>query len=872
MSIAFKCTNCGRGLRANPEMAGKRTKCPGCATILTIPAGGDAAPAPAPAPKPAAKPAAPAPAPAPAAAPAAMVTCDCGAKIRTKPEWAGKTIKCPKCENRIKVPGAAPAPAPAPTRKPAPPPPAEDDPFGGGFGGPTDDPFAGGNENFSSEPFGGGENFGDGGESEEMPVTKPARRSSKSAPPAKKKGGGGRVILYSLLLLVLLGGAGFAAWAFYFNEPAKVIAPAHPIAKGGGKVIDDEDDGDKMPTPPAKVDDKDKKPVDPIPEEKDPPKVDVPKKDPNDPPAVAGKSVFDLVSGDSFAFVSVKPQALFKTDLGKKMLGSIEEGPGAKDYKEFVEKFGVSVGDLEHALLIMPTMPAPDGANAIPGVFIIATTKAIDNAGFKAAADAKMLQLKTLPEGPSYYLVANADGPEQIAVVQVDAKTVVVGKEAQFLEFMTAMSTAAEKGPKQGPLSAHLKAASVSKQLVNVGFQAPKETLGMILEGAPPGEKKDLTAIAEFKTGLLTLNADQTVKLVAKLQYDSPAKAVDAKNSIAALLAKANEHLPEMKPFAPKEFAAAIDIGEAVLKTIMPTADGNDVEVPVEVKMSLDEASKFIADLVGKWQSAPKKALAPGNLQYLALAMHSYHDNYRRLPDAQFKKGLSWRVAVLPYVEQLNLYKQFNLEEPWDSDHNKKLLEAMPKVFEHPDRPAPPGHTYFRVFAGPSGATIYDAEGKTKLSLGRIADGTTNTFLIVEGETAVPWTKFDELIFTPEGPLPKLGQANRFFGTMADGSVFFFNDVRPDVLKALITTNGGEPLGLAEAIPGYGGAKTPTVRKGEILEKKLENKLPFDEPKLEPEKKNDFKLPLDEKKSSRLEIVAPRHEFAARIERRLMRA
>src|SRR5262245_42091929 len=115
MSIAFKCTSCGRGLRANPEMVGKRTKCPGCGTILTIP--GAEAPA-------SAKPAAAKTSP--AAAAGAVVACEsCGTKIRAKPEWAGKAIKCPNCQGRIKVPGAvtaAPSPIKAAAKKPAPPP------------------------------------------------------------------------------------------------------------------------------------------------------------------------------------------------------------------------------------------------------------------------------------------------------------------------------------------------------------------------------------------------------------------------------------------------------------------------------------------------------------------------------------------------------------------------------------------------------------------------------------------------------------------------------------------------------------------------------------------------------------------------------
>ncbi|HEY7310342.1 MAG TPA: sigma-70 family RNA polymerase sigma factor [Gemmataceae bacterium] len=96
------------------------------------------------------------------------------------------------------------------------------------------------------------------------------------------------------------------------------------------------------------------------------------------------------------------------------------------------------------------------------------------------------------------------------------------------------------------------------------------------------------------------------------------------------------------------------------------------------------------------------------NLKQLALAMHNYNDTYGRLPlaattDKKGKALLSWRVALLPYLEEQELYKQFKLDEPWDSPHNKKLLSKMPAIY------APPGvktrqlySTFYQVFVSTS--------------------------------------------------------------------------------------------------------------------------------------------------------------------------
>jgi DNA-directed RNA polymerase subunit RPC12/RpoP len=202
MSIAFKCTTCGRGLRANPDMVGKRTKCPGCATVLTIP--GPEAPAPAAAPAKTS----------PTAANGTVIACEaCGTKIRAKPEWAGKAIKCPKCQGRISVPAAAAA-SPikaAPAKKPAPPPPEEA---------------------FEDEDAGG---MADGNDEAEAP---PARK--KAAAPKKKSSV--MTLLIVLLLLVLAGGGGFAAWVFFFQAPTTIVPPQKRTAPSV-RVIEEKETG-----------------------------------------------------------------------------------------------------------------------------------------------------------------------------------------------------------------------------------------------------------------------------------------------------------------------------------------------------------------------------------------------------------------------------------------------------------------------------------------------------------------------------------------------------------------------------------------------------------------------------------------------------
>src|SRR2546425_3852080 len=114
------------------------------------------------------------------------------------------------------------------------------------------------------------------------------------------------------------------------------------------------------------------------------------------------------------------------------------------------------------------------------------------------------------------------------------------------------------------------------------------------------------------------------------------------------------------------------------------------------------------------------------------MAMHNYHDLHGRLPAAAVcgKDGqpvLSWRVAILPFIEFEGLYNEFHFDEPWDSPHNIRLLPRMPKTYasqRYKGDPAPPGYTYLHVFVGEGTAF----EGPEGLRLpDDFPDGTSNT-------------------------------------------------------------------------------------------------------------------------------------------------
>src|SRR5207244_984941 len=104
------------------------------------------------------------------------------------------------------------------------------------------------------------------------------------------------------------------------------------------------------------------------------------------------------------------------------------------------------------------------------------------------------------------------------------------------------------------------------------------------------------------------------------------------------------------------------------------------------------------------------------------------------------------------FLDQQDLYLQFRFNEPWDSAHNKKLLPRMPNVYAPPRgvKTRSPHSTFYQGLAGPEAVFIPAGPSMVmgplpRPSLGRgitgISDGTSNTLMVAEAESAVPWSK-----------------------------------------------------------------------------------------------------------------------------------
>ncbi len=242
---------------------------------------------------------------------------------------------------------------------------------------------------------------------------------------------------------------------------------------------------------------------------------------------------------------------------------------------------------------------------------------------------------------------------------------------------------------------------------------------------------------------------------------------------------------------------------EQLAKLLAPRVDGPRVTITLNEKNNgVDLLFKSLSQPVRSARGAAFRTQSMNNLKQIGLAMHNFHDAYRHFPaSAEYSKDgkplLSWRVRLLPYLDQAELYQQFHLDEPWDSEHNRKLIDKMPKVFRCPSSHAEkPGVTTYLVPVG-NGALF---QGKTGPKIASIRDGTSNTIMVVEAddEQAVVWTKPDDWEFDPKNPSRGLADHHDggFLALLADGSVQVLSKkTDPAKLRALFTRDGGEVIG-----------------------------------------------------------------------------
>ncbi|MEX1223702.1 MAG: DUF1559 domain-containing protein [Pirellulales bacterium] len=211
----------------------------------------------------------------------------------------------------------------------------------------------------------------------------------------------------------------------------------------------------------------------------------------------------------------------------------------------------------------------------------------------------------------------------------------------------------------------------------------------------------------------------------------------------------------------------------------------------------------LLVPAVSSSRDAARRMQCSNNMKQIALAMLNYESTNGSFPpaytvDENGQPLHSWRVLILPYLEQRHLYEQIARDEPWDSPANRQFHDVMIDIYGCPASVDEPSDTNYMVLVGDE--TLFPPEGKS-LAPSDVRDGLSNTILVVEiANTGVHWMEptdlqFDIMAFTPNSGRDGLASEHRGMANvaLADGSVHAIDDdVDPQTLRAMSTASGGE--------------------------------------------------------------------------------
>jgi hypothetical protein len=390
----------------------------------------------------------------------------------------------------------------------------------------------------------------------------------------------------------------------------------------------------------------------------------------------------------------------------------------------------------------------------------------------------------------------------------------------------------------KGTLAPALEKAASGKHTLTIGQAIAAKALEQAADGmqndpefrfrrAMPGMSRMMMPLLAARPGVVTVDLGKKPAVAADLHFADEAaakKALRPLQDVSVLIRifglgiLEEELLFRRAPLSDDELHKAvlekmlIDAVEEALATAPVERKGTTVQVAAALPMTLDALTDKAKVAAKEQLKNPKfldgrrRAVSSNNLKQIALALHGHHDAYKMMPpqaicDANGKPLLSWRVAILPFIEQQPLYQQFRLDEPWDSEHNIKLLDKMPEIYAPPGiKTKEPNTTFYQGFVGPNTAFELRPNGGAKpfgaigLRMVEFPDGTSNVWLVAEAAEPVPWSKPADMKYEPKGPLPKLGGlfSGGFHVAFADGWVRYYpRPLADETMHIVITRNNG---------------------------------------------------------------------------------
>ena len=514
-------------------------------------------------------------------------------------------------------------------------------------------------------------------------------------------------------------------------------------------------------------------------------------------------------------FLMFRPKQIIESPVMQSLMKAAPEGEDPFD--EIQDRLGIDPRIIETLVLIgggkadairdaadkVAQGDVPQGENKdISGCIVIHGSEPIEQAlkshpGLKNHREAK--------HGNASYLKSPDDSAPSLYFI--DSQTVLLAADHEIGKYI-------DHPPAAGPLLDMVAKADLNHDFVGVGVTGD---LASLAENPPPGmavpgqAQAILKLLADVRSGDLLIDVGSAPAFRCNLNFSEMESADKFQKQVGAMVDFGKTmvlfSLPEAD-FPPEvDKTAVVELVTETVNTLGVKREEQVVTIagatPKDFHPRLEEV---LPGFVEAARNSAREAKGRNNLKQIGFALHSYHDVHGRFPtdvvSADGKPLLSWRVEILPFLGADPAFEELRRDEPWDSEHNAKILARMPEVFALGVDVAG-GKT--DVLA-PSGKGTWIDSAKP-VTIADMTDGTSNTVLLVQvqPEHAVPWAKPGDYAFDPNDPAAGLGSsadAKSVTVLFTDAAVQSVKkSLMPEQWIALFTYSGGEAIDFLDRLP-----------------------------------------------------------------------
>ncbi len=401
-------------------------------------------------------------------------------------------------------------------------------------------------------------------------------------------------------------------------------------------------------------------------------------------------------------------------------------------------------------------------------------------------------------------------------ICQIDEQTLIVGDEANL---MLAAKSASSSPPLldtpewEKGLDGDLVASSKMATLLAMAQTNPNAASSL---------NSVLGVLSDAEQATFSLDVSDTeIDSDLTLKFKDSQKANAGSELLNALRIVGTNNLKQTYDRYQKvdrgEFPAGLETRVAAMGLAIDMLNNLSIDVTEETVHASNQI-KLTPEMLEAWlklQTSLKQSATDtrsrNKMRQILIGMHNFYDRYQAFPPASAQKPNtkarhSWRVAILPFIDQSELYEQYNFDEPWDSKQNKQLLSQMPQMYASPGMDQSKGMTKYLAIVGSDTVITSDQptgdKGHDGTRMQDITDGTSNTIMFVEAKKLVPWTKPEDLPFDADQPFDEITKqlAKTFLIGLTDGSVrqvtISDDDETQKTFKGAFTRSGDEAINI----------------------------------------------------------------------------